>query len=144
MKNKSIILFAALGLALATITGCVMSQAQASAVFIASEAVTAGIIQKTPAIVPTLQLIVDDWAKFQGGKLSAVDEAALLNQVVIATGKQLTPMQAAVLDGAVQQIIANQNNTAPTPLSGAAGAAISDVVGGIARELVVYNASKAP
>jgi len=37
----------------------------------------------------------------------------------------------------VQQILANQNATAPTPLQGAAGAIIQTVVNGIERAIVV-------
>jgi hypothetical protein len=118
-------------------------QLEASATYVAAEAVTAELISKEPQTLPTLQLIVADWAKFQGGKLSATDEATLLNSIVQATGKHLNPFTAAVLDGAVQQVLANQNATAPSPLTGAAAAAITDVVNGIARAVVVATAPAA-
>jgi len=63
--------------------------------------------------------------------------------VVTATGQKLSPAQAALLDGSVQQILANQNATAPTPLGGAAAAIVSDVIGGVSRGLVVYQAGQA-
>ena len=132
MKTHIAILAIAFGL-----TGCVLNQAEASGAYIAAEAVTAGVIAKNPSVVPTLQLIVHDWTAFQGGKLTAADEAVLLQSIVQATGKKLSPVQAAVLDGAVQQVLANQNASAPSPLTGASAAAITDVVNGIARELLV-------
>jgi hypothetical protein len=119
------------------LSACQTSQIQASAAYIASEAATAAIVSKNPQTVPVFQALVHDWNAFQGGKLTAQDEANLLNQVVAATKGSVTPTEAALLDGAVQQILANQNATAPTPLQGAAGAIIQTVVNGIARELVV-------
>jgi hypothetical protein len=119
------------------LSACNTAQVQASAAYIAAEAATAAIIAKNPQTVPVFQALVTDWAKFQGGKLTASDEAALLNQVVAATKGSVTPTEAAVLDGAVQQILANQNATAPTPLQGAAAAIVQTLINGIARELVV-------
>ena len=133
MNIKSIVLFAAL----LGVTACQTAQLEASAAYIASEAATAAIVAKNPQSVPVFQALVHDWNAFQGGKLTAQDEANLLNQVVAATKGSVTPTEAALLDGAVQQILANQNATAPTPLQGAAGAIIQTVVNGIARELVV-------
>src|ERR1700753_4398147 len=104
---------------------CTTSQAIASATYIAAEVATAQILAKNPKVLPTAKLIVADWQSFQLGKLSAQDEATLLNSIVTATNKQLTPSQAALLDGAVQQILANQNTTAPTMLHGAAGAGVT-------------------
>jgi len=135
MKTRltSVILFVG---ALA-LTACQIAQIEASAAYIASEAATAAIIAKNPQTVPVFQALVHDWNAFQGGKLTAADEAGLLNQVVAATKGSVTPTEAALLDGAVQQILANQNATAPTPLQGAAAAIIQTVCNGIARELVV-------
>lgn len=133
MNIKSIVLFAAL----LGVTACQTAQLEASAAYIASEAATAAIVAKNPQSVPVFQALVHDWNAFQGGKLTAQDEANLLNQVVAATKGSVTPTEAALLDGALQQILANQNATAPTPLQGAAGAIIQTVVNGIARELVV-------
>lgn len=137
MKNKivSLLVFAA-ALVLA---GCQSAQIGASAAFIGAEVATTQILQKHPETLPVAKSIVADWAAFQGGKFSATDEAALLQQVVAATKGQVTPTQAALLDGAVQQILANQNATAPTPLQGAAGAIITDVVNGISRAIVIYT-----
>lgn len=122
---------------------CNAPQAEASAAYIGAEAATAAIIQKNPATVPVIQALVVDWNKFQGGKLTAQDEANLLQQIVAATKGSVTPTEAALLDGAVQQILANQNATAPTPLQGAAGAIIQTVINGVGRELVV-NGTPAP
>lgn len=122
--------------AMLSLTACNTAQVEASATFIAAEAATAGLIQKNPAVVPVAQLIVTDWAKFQGGKLTSTDEASLLQAIVTATKANLTPVEAATLDGAVQTILSNTNSLQPTALSGAANAIITDLVNGIARELV--------
>ena len=132
MKNLIAIAIIAAGL-----TACNTAQIQASAAYIGAEVATTQLITKNPALIPVAQAIVNDWAKFQGGKLTAADEAGLLQQVVAATKGQVTPTEAALLDGAVQQILANQNATAPTPLQGAAGAIIQTVVNGIDRAIVV-------
>jgi hypothetical protein len=135
MKNKlAIVLAAVFGL-----TACNTAQLGASAAFIGGEVATAQILAKNPSVLPVAQAIVADWAAFQGGKLTSAGEAALLQQIVAATKGQVTPTEAALLDGAVQQILANQNATAPTPLQGAAGAIITDVVNGIARGIAVYT-----
>lgn len=135
MKSKLTILFAAvLGL-----TACNTAQLGASAAYIGAEAATAQILQKNPSLLPVAQLLVADWTKFQGGKLSAQDEASLLQAIVAATKGKLNPSEAALLDGATQQVLANQNATAPTPLQGAAGAIITDVINGVAREIVVFQ-----
>lgn len=123
--------------------GCNSAQVGASAAYIAAEASTATILQKNPSLLPVAQLLVADWAKFQGGKLSAQDEATLLQTIVAATKGKLNPGEAALLDGATQQVLANQNATAPTPLQGAAGAIITDVINGVAREIVVYTSPSA-
>jgi hypothetical protein len=115
------------------------SQAQASAAYVAAEVSAAAILQHNPALLPTMQLLVADWNKFQLGTLTAADEAGLLKNITAATAQKLSPTEAALLDGAVQQILANQNATAPTPLNGAAGAIITDVMNGVAREIVVYT-----
>jgi hypothetical protein len=86
-----------------------------------------------------MQLLVTDWNKFQGGTLTSADEAGLLQSIVAATKNKLTPVQAALLDGATQQILANTNTTAPTPLGGAAAAIITDVMNGVAREILIYT-----
>lgn len=143
MKNKnSFGLFAALVCALSfafAIVGCQSAQAGASAAYIAAEVGTTQILQKHQELIPVAASIVKDWSAFQGGHFSAADEAGLLQQIVASTKGQVTPTQAALLDGAVQQILANQNATAPTPLQGAAGAIITDVINGIARALVIYT-----
>lgn len=118
---------------------CTSAQAIASGTYIAAEIATAQILAKNPRVLPLAKLIVSDWQSFQLGKLSAQDEATLLNSIVAATNKQLTPGQAALLDGAVQQILANQNTTAPTMLTGAAAAAVTTVVNGISRAIQVYE-----
>lgn len=119
------------------LTACNTAQVESSAAFVGAEVATTQIISKNPALIPVAQAIVTDWTAFQGGKLTSVQEAGLLQQVVAATKGQVTPTEAALLDGAVQQILANQNATAPTPLQGAAGAIIQTVVNGIQRAIVV-------
>ena len=142
MKSKSIAIASlAFGLAL---TACQTAQLEASGAYIAAEAATAAILAKNPSVLPVAQAIVADWAAFQGGKLTAADEAGLLQQIVSATKGSVTPTEAALLDGAVQQILANQNATAPTPLQGAAGAIIQTVVNGMARAITVYTTPAPP
>ena len=139
MKTKLIpILFTALT-ALFLLPACSTPQAEASAVYVGAEASTAALLQKTPTALPTLKLLVADWPKFESGAITSTDEVALLNGLAQATGKQLSPVQAAALDGAVQQIIANQNATAPTPLQGGAAAIITDLINGVGRELTIYT-----
>ena len=135
MKTKLVIALAA-GLLL---SACQTPQLEASATYIAAEVATTAIIQKTPKLIPVVTLLTQDWVKYQGGTLSASDETALLQQIVVGTKNQLTPVQAALLDGATQQIVANQNNTAPTPLQGAAAAIVSDVMNGAARAVAIYT-----
>lgn len=137
MKNIASFLTLAAALAL---TGCNSSQIGASAAYIGAEVATTQILTKNPGLLSTSQLLVSDWAAFQGGKLTAANEAQLLQQIVTATKGQVTPTEAALLDGAVQQILANQNATAPTPLQGAAGAIITDVVNGVARANTIFVA----
>ena len=134
------ILIALSGLAAFIASGCQMNQAEASAAYIAAEAGSAAILQKNPTLLPVMQTLVADWTKFQLGTITSTDEVNLLNQIVSATKAKLTPVEAATLDGAVQQLLANQNNTAPTPLQGAAAAIVTDVMNGVARELVIYQA----
>jgi hypothetical protein len=121
------------------LTACQTAQLEASAAYIGAEVATAQILQKNPKLLPVAQTLVTDWNLYQGGKLTAADEAALLQQIVAAAKSQVTPTEAALLDGAVQQILANQNTTAPTPLAGAAGAIITDVINGVSREITVYT-----
>lgn len=135
MKTKLVIALAA-GLLL---SACQTPQLEASATYIAAEVATTAIIQKNPKLIPVVTLLTQDWVKYQGGTLSASDETALLQQIVVGTKNQLTPVQAALLDGATQQIVANQNNTAPTPLQGAAAAIVSDVMNGAARAVAIYT-----
>ena len=135
MKTKLVIALAAGRLLSASQT----PQLEASATYIAAEVATTAIIQKNPKLIPVVTLLTQDWVKYQGGTLSASDETALLQQIVVGTKNQLTPVQAALLDGATQQIVANQNNTAPTPLQGAAAAIVSDVMNGAARAVAIYT-----
>lgn len=114
-------------------------QVTASGIYIGAETATAAILKKNPSVLPTLKLLTADWSKYQGATLTANDEAALLQSIVSATKQSVTPEEAALLDGAVQQILANQNATAPTALSGGAAAIISTVMNGISREIVVYT-----
>jgi len=89
------------------LTACNTAQVESSAAFVGAEVATTQIISKNPALIPVAQAIVTDWTAFQGGKLTSVQEAGLLQQVVAATKGQVTPTEAALLDGAVQQILAN-------------------------------------
>jgi hypothetical protein len=135
MKTKLVyILAVAAGLVL---SACNTAQVEASAAYVGAEVATTAIISKNPSLIPVAQAIVTDWTAFQGGKLTATQEAGLLQQIVTATKGSVTPTEAALLDGAVQQILANQNATAPTPLQGAAGAIIQTVVNGIQRAITV-------
>jgi hypothetical protein len=120
-----------------------ISQLDSSAIYIASEAATAAILAKNPSALSTAKAIVNDWSAFQGGKLSSTDEASLLQTVVASSKQSVNPVLAAVLDGATQQVLGNQNASAPTPLTAAAAALISDVVNGIARAVTVYTAPAA-
>lgn len=140
MKTATLLTLAA-GLVL---SGCNTSQVQASAAYIGAEVATTQILTKNPNLLPLSQTLVSDWTAFQGGKLTSAQEAALLQQIVTATKGQVNPTEAALLDGAVQQILANQNATAPTPLQGAAGAIITDVINGVARANVVFATPAAP
>lgn len=139
MKSKlaSIVLLAVGALAF---SGCTnVPQAEASAVYIAAEAATAAIIQKTPSVIPTVNLLAADWTAYQGGKLTQAQEATLLQSIVAATKGKLNPTEAAVLDGATQQILANTNSSAPTPLGGAAAAIITTVINGASRAVAIYT-----
>lgn len=136
MKSKlaSLVILAAAFCA----TGCTsIPQAEASAVYVAAETATASLIAKNPALIPTVNLLAADWTAYQGGKLTQAQEATLLQSIVAATKGQLTPTQAAALDGATQQILANVNSSAPTPLGGAAAAIITTVVNGAARAVAI-------
>ncbi len=138
MKIKIVSLIAALGFALSI--GCAnISQAEASAVYIASEASTAALLQKNPQYLPTLQLLTQDWTKLQNGTLLPSDQVTLLQSITTATAGKLDPVKAALLDGAVQQLLANQNNTAPSPLTGAAAFAVTDMINGVARAIAIYS-----
>ena len=121
------------------VTACQTAQIEASGLYIAAETATAAVLKKNPQVLPTLKLLTADWAKYQGGTLTSADEATLLQTIVTATKQQLTPTEAALLDGATQQILANQNTTAPTALGGAAASIITDLMNGISREIVVYT-----
>ena len=135
MKTKLVTFLAvAAGLVL---SACNTAQVEASAAYVGAEVATTAIISKNPSLIPVAQAIVTDWTAFQGGKLTGAQEAGLLQQIVTATKGSVTPTEAALLDGAVQQILANQNATAPTPLQGAVGAIIQTVVNGISRAIVV-------
>jgi hypothetical protein len=125
--------------AVLTLSACALNQAEASATYIAAEASTAALLQSNPNLLPTVELLTADWTKFEAGKLLPTDEATLLNTIVAATKSKINPTEAAVLDGAVQQLLANQNATAPTPLTGAAGAIVTDVINGVGRAVVVYT-----
>jgi hypothetical protein len=125
--------------ALCLFSACQLAQFEASAVYVGAEAATAAILQKHPGDLATLQLLSADWSKFQGGTLTTGDEASLLKTIVSATNQSLTPTEAAVLDGATQQFLANQNNTAPTPLGGAAAAILTDLMNGVSRGIVIYQ-----
>lgn len=119
-------------------TGCTsLPQAEASAVYIAAETATAALIQKNPSLIPVVNLIASDWTAYQGGKLTTAQEATLLQTIVAATKGKLSPTEAAALDGATQQILANTNSTAPTPLGGAAAAIITTLVNGAERAAVI-------
>jgi hypothetical protein len=139
MKITTVLVFAA-GLVL---SACQLAQVEASGAYIGAEAATAALIQKTPSVVTPLGLLVLDWQRYQGGTLTSAQEATLLQAIVAATGKSLSPTEAALLDGATQQILANVNTTAPTPIGGAAAAIVTDVINGVARELVI-NGTPAP
>lgn len=130
--KTAILLVAILGL-----TACQLNQAEASATYIAAEAATASLIAKNPAAIPAVKALVSDWTKFENGTITPADEVALLQTIVTATKAKLSPTEAAILDGAVQQILANQNATAPTPLQGAAGSVISTVLNGAGRALAI-------
>lgn len=122
------------------LTGCALNQAEASATYIAAEGVAAAILKSHPEDLQTMQLLVADWSKFQLGTLTAADEAVLLKDIAAQTGSALNdPVKAALLDGAVQQLLANQNATAPTPLQGGAAAIVTDVMNGVGRELAIYT-----
>lgn len=143
MKNKNpfgiFTQILAILLSAISFTGCATAQLEASGVYIAAEGVTAAILQHNPAALPTLQLLVADWNKFQGGTLTSTDEATLLQSIVTQMKGKLSATDAALLDGATQQVLANRNTTAPTPLQGAAGAILQTVMNGVARELVIYS-----
>ena len=134
---KTRILSALLGVVALAFTACQLNQAEASAVYIAAETGTAALIAKNPQIVPTLNLLVADWTKFETGTIVPGDEVALLQSIVTVTKAKLNATEAAALDGAVQQVLANQNSTAPTPLQGAAGAIITTLINGVARAVVI-------
>lgn len=137
--KKLLLLCSMLAASLFAVTACTDAQLLASGTYIAAEVATTQLITKNPSLLPTAQLLVADWSKFQLGKLTATDEAGLLNNIVAATKSKLSPTQAALLDGAVQQLLANQNASAPTPLTGASAAIVTDVMNGVARAIVVYQ-----
>lgn len=131
-----------IGLSIALgISGCNAPQAEASAAYIAAEAGTAALIAKNPSLTPAISLLVADWAKYLNGTLTPADEVAALQAIVGAAKGKLSPTQAALLDGATQQFLANQNTSAPTPIGGAAAAIITDVVNGAGRALVIASPS---
>jgi hypothetical protein len=126
------------------LSACTLNKAEASAVYIAAETGTAALINKNPQVIPVINLLVADWAKLQNGTIVPSDEVTLLQSIVTVTKAKLNPTEAAALDGAVQQVLANQNATAPTPLQGAAGAIITTVINGAARAVAIYQAPAAP
>ena len=146
--NKSIVSYlprpvcaAILGVAIALgfTCGCNAPQAEASAAYIAAETGTAALIAKNPKLIQPISLLTADWPKYLAGTLTPADEVAALQAIVAATKGGLSPTQAALLDGATQQFLANQNTTAPTPIGGAAAAIITDCVNGAGRALVIYT-----
>lgn len=136
---KNYIVLALTALCAFVLSACALAQFEASTAYIAAEVATSQILAKNPGALPTAQLLVADWTKFQGGNLTSGDEATLLQTIVASTKGKLTPGQAALLDGATQQLIANHNTAAPTPIQGAAAAIITDVMNGVARGIVVYQ-----
>ena len=139
MKTRSILSVLSLAAALCTVGCGSLAQDEASATYIAAEAGTTALLSKGVITVANVNLITADWAKFQAGTITSADEVALLQTVVDATKSKLKPTEAAVLDGAAQQIVANQNTTAPTPLQGAAGAIMQTVLNGAARAALIYT-----
>jgi hypothetical protein len=136
MKNiKSLVILAAAF----ALSACALNQAEASGAYIAAEVSATAILQKNPSLLPVMSLLAADWGKLQAGTLLPSDQVTLLQQIVAATKGKLSPTQAALLDGAVQQMLANTNATAPTPLGGAAAAIITDVMNGVARAVVIYQ-----
>lgn len=117
--------------------GCSLPQAEASGAYIAAETGTAALIAKHPEMRAPLTLLVADWPKYLAGTLTPADEVAALQAIVAATKGSLSATQAALLDGATQQFLANQNASAPTPIGGAAAAIITDVVNGAGRALTI-------
>ena len=140
MKHKYAIILAA-GLALCFSTACSLPQAEASGAYVAAETGTAALVAKNPALRAPIALLVADWSKYLNGTLTPADEVAALQSIVAATKSGLSPTQAALLDGATQQFLANQNASAPTPIGGAAAAIITDVVNGAGRALVISASS---
>lgn len=134
--NKLILPILALSLPL---VGCATAQLEASAVYVGAEVASAQLLTKHPAYLPIMVQLTSDWRKYQGGTLTATDEATLLQTIVTNTKGSLSPTQAALLDGATQQVLANVNTTAPTPMAGAAAAIISDLLNGVSREIVIYT-----
>lgn len=133
MKSLLALIAVAFGL-----TACQLNQIEANAIFAGAEIASTQVLAKNPTTAPLLQSLVVDWNKFQGGKLSNTDEVALLNQIVVATHKTLTPTEAAALNAATQIIVTNtQNQVAPTVLNAGAAAIVTDLMNGIARALVI-------
>lgn len=118
-------------------TGCSLPQAEASGAYIAAETGTAALVAKHPELRTPIALLVADWPKYLNGTLTPADEVAALQAIVTATRGGLSATQAALLDGATQQFLANQNASAPTPIGGAAAAIITDVVNGAGRALTI-------
>jgi hypothetical protein len=146
MKNRILsFLFGAHSFALLLVVfvflfvGCgSIAQDEASGAYIAAEAGTTALLQKGTITVVEVNLITGDWAKFQAGTIQSSDEITLLQTVVKATKGKLNAVDASILDGASQQIVANQNKLAPTPLQGAAAAIIQTVLNGAARAAAIY------
>jgi hypothetical protein len=136
MKNTLIAIVSA---AMLSLTACNFNQAGASATYIAAETATADLISKHPEYVPAVKALVADWTKFENGTITPADEVALLQTIVTATKAKVTPTEAALLDGAIQQILANQNSTAPTPLQGSAAAIITTVINGASRAVTIAS-----
>lgn len=118
--------------------GCSTPQATASATYIAAEVATTALIQKNPSLIPSVHLLAADWKKYQGGTITSADEVALLQNIVTATKAKITPVEAALLDGAVKQVLANQNATAPVPLAGAAADIVTTVLNGAEEAATIY------
>ena len=112
------------------------AQIEASGLYIAAETATAAVLKKNPQVLPTLKLLTADWAKYQGGTLTA-DEATLLQTIVTATKQQLTPKEAALLRRHSTDFGESEHHGSDR--SWRRGCIIITVMNGISREIVVYT-----